>query len=87
TVKNNASTKLPHNQVYVDVSVDGVLKKTLQITKVLNAYDSGRYYYQIGSANTYRAGTHFVSIQIKSPSIIQTNTSNDNINGKSFNLQ
>ncbi|MEQ1559375.1 MAG: hypothetical protein ABL933_10630 [Methyloglobulus sp.] len=85
TVKNNANTRLPHNKIFFDISVDGKKKATLQLTRVLNALDSNRYYYQVGLPKSYVPGKHSVSIQINSSTLIQTNTSNDAAS-RPFNL-
>jgi hypothetical protein len=86
TVKNNANTKLPHNQITFDVTVDGVKKTTLPLTKALNAFEPVRYFYQIGRSGSYKPGKHTLGIQIKSPTIIQTKTTNDTVKAKPFSL-
>jgi hypothetical protein len=85
TVKNNANTKLPHNKVFFDISVDGKKRTTTQLANVINAFGSRRYYYQIGIAKNYIPGKHTVGIQIKSPALIQLKTSND-VASRAFNL-
>ncbi len=86
TVKNKAGIRLPHRQIFFDINLDGKKKTTLQLARVLNAFDSGRYFYQIGTVNSYKAGKHTVGIQMKSTGLIQTKTANDVVSPKSFNL-
>lgn len=79
TIKNNSNTRLPHNNIYFDILVDGKKKTTLKLPRILNAFDAGRYYYQIGAAKAYLPGRHSVKMQIRSTALIQTITSNDSV--------
>ncbi len=86
TVKNKGNTRLPHKRVYFDLLVDGERLKTVQLTRVLNANNSIRYFYPLGKVSKIKPGTHTVNILMKSTSIIQTDTANDVINPKTFTV-
>lgn len=85
TVKNNANTRLPHNKIYFDIYIDGVKRTTVQLPRILNAYDAARYYFQIGLPKAYRPGRHNLKIQVNAKALVQTVTSNDIVN-RAFNL-
>lgn len=77
TVKNGGSTKLPNKSVSFDIYVDGSKKTTTGLSEVLSAYGSKSYYYKLGSSNSYKAGGHYVSIEIKASNLIETSTTNN----------
>ncbi len=85
TVKNNGKTKLPHNKIFFDISVDGEKKSTRQLAKVLNGSEAARYFYRIGNAKDYAPGKHRVSIQINAKNLIETKIENNFVR-KSFTL-
>jgi hypothetical protein len=85
TVKNNAKHRLPHNNIFFDISVDGDRQSTRQLAKVLKGFEANRYFYRIANAGQLNPGLHKVSIQINTKSLIQSNTSNDFIR-KAFTL-